>query len=80
MGLLKLYNMSDVAMTIKMVARSKGISVTELLVRCGLGKNFLVNMAGGTSPSLEAIAKIADVLDVSVDYLLGRTNNPEVNK
>jgi hypothetical protein len=51
MELLRLYNMSDVAMTIKMVARSKGISVTELLVRCELGKNYLVNMAGGTSPS-----------------------------
>jgi transcriptional regulator with XRE-family HTH domain len=80
MELLKLYNMSDVAMTIKMVARLKGISVTELLARCELGKNYLVNMAGGTSPSLESIAKIADVLDVSVDYLLGRTNIPEVNK
>jgi transcriptional regulator with XRE-family HTH domain len=29
---------------------------------------------GGYYPHLEAIARIADYLDVSVDYLLGRTN------
>lgn len=27
-----------------------------------------------TSPSLETLVKIADILDISVDYLLGRDN------
>ncbi|WP_325213713.1 helix-turn-helix domain-containing protein [Oscillibacter sp.] len=30
--------------------------------------------------SSEVLAAIADYLDCSVDYLLGRTDNPEVNK
>ena len=33
--------------------------------------------SGKSAPNLEAIAKIADYLDCSVDYLLGRTDNPQ---
>lgn len=28
----------------------------------------------------ERLVKLADFYDVSIDYLLGRTNNPEVNR
>jgi transcriptional regulator with XRE-family HTH domain len=34
----------------------------------------------GTLPNGETLIKIADHLDCSVDYLLGRTDNPEVNR
>ena len=34
----------------------------------------------GTLPNGETLIKIADYLDCSVDYLLGRTDKPEVNK
>ena len=36
--------------------------------------------SGDTCPSLESLVKIADYLDCSIDYLLGRTDNPEVNQ
>ncbi len=52
-----------------------------MLADCGLSVNTLSSMqAGGFYPRLEAIAKIADYLDCSVDYLLGRTDNPDVNR
>ena len=35
---------------------------------------------GEIYPSAENLIKIADYLDVSVDYLLGRTDKPEINK
>ena len=35
---------------------------------------------GEIYPSAENLVKIADYFDVSVDYLLGRTNKTEVNK
>lgn len=31
-------------------------------------------------PKADTLAKIADYLNCSVDYLLGRTDNPEINK
>ncbi|TGY90890.1 XRE family transcriptional regulator [Petralouisia muris] len=31
-------------------------------------------------PTLQNVVKIADCLDCSIDYLLGRTDNPEINK
>lgn len=34
----------------------------------------------GTLPSGEVLKRIADYLDCSVDYLLGRTDNPEAHK
>lgn len=33
--------------------------------------------SGKSAPNLEAISKIADYLNCSVDYLLGRTDNPQ---
>ena len=34
--------------------------------------------SGGSIPKSDTLAKIADYLDVSVDYLLGRVDTPEV--
>jgi len=31
-------------------------------------------------PSAENLVKVADYFDVSIDYLMGRTDNPEVNR
>ncbi len=35
---------------------------------------------GKCLPSAEKLETLADYLDCSVDYLLGRTDNPEVNR
>lgn len=35
---------------------------------------------GERMPSAENLITLADYLDCSVDYLLGRTDNPEVNR
>ena len=34
----------------------------------------------GTLPTIDAYSAMADFFDVSIDYLAGRTDNPEVNK
>lgn len=74
-------NSQELANLIKDVAKSKKIAVGRMLSDCELSINTLSSMqSGGYYPRLEAITKIADYLDVSVDYLLGRTDNPEINK
>lgn len=74
-----MYNSNNVAEKIKTLSASKGITVKRLLVDTGLGKNTMSNFKT-SMPKADNLAKIADYLNVSVDYLLGRTDNPEINK
>ena len=76
-----MYNSQYVAVRIKTLAKIKKITVGKMLSDCDLNKNSLSTMqSGGYLPRTEALAKIADYLDCSVDYLLGRTDNPEINR
>ena len=66
---------------IKELSKNHGISISKLLSDCGLNKNAIFTMqSSGYFPRIEAIIKIADYLDCSVDYLLGRTDNPQSHK
>ena len=75
----KMYNSPFVANKIKAFAKSKHIPLKKVLENAGLGFNTMSNMKT-SMPKADNLAKIADCLDVSVDYLLGRTDNPEINK
>lgn len=75
-----MHNSQNTAKRIKSLAKTKGVSVSKLLTACDLNKNALYTMqTSGYLPRLEAIAKIADYLDCSIDYLVGRTDVPEIN-
>lgn len=70
----------ELANLIKETAKFKHITIGKMLSDCNLSVNTLSSMqSGGYYPRLEAISKIADYLDCSVDYLLGRTDNPNIN-
>lgn len=76
-----MYNSQEVANKIKQTAKSKNITIGKMLLDCELSKNTLSSMqSGGYLPRTETLAKIADYLDCSVDYLLGRTDNPNSHK
>ncbi len=76
MGCIFMNNSQEIANTVKALAKSKKITIGKMLSDCALSVNTLSSMqAGGYYPRLEAIAKIADYLGCSVDYLLGRTDN-----
>lgn len=74
-----LYNSSKVADRIKILAKARSISVKQLLSDVGLGFNTMSNMKI-SMPKADNLARIADYLDCSVDYLLGRIDNPEIQK
>ena len=40
----------------------------------------MYDLKRGQVPSIESVEKIADYLDCSIDYLIGRTDNPDINK
>ena len=71
-------NSQELATTIKELAKMRKVTVGKMLSDCELSVNTLSSMqSGGYFPRLEAINKIADYLNCSVDYLLGRTDSPE---
>jgi len=43
-------------------------------------RNYQRLEANPNNPKIETIQKIADFYNISVDFLLGRTDNPEINK
>ena len=69
-----MYNSAEIAERIKAVAKSKGIPVKKMLEDIGLGNNTMANMRT-SMPKADNLAKIADYLGCSVDYLMGRENN-----
>ena len=72
-----MYLSQNIAERIKLIAKQKNISIKDMLFACELSKNAISSMlSGGSNPKSENLAKIADYLDCSVDYLLGRTDTP----
>ena len=45
----------------------------------GVASSTIAKWKSGTTPNGDTLVQIADYFDVSVDYLLGRTENPQVN-
>lgn len=76
-----MYNAQETAEKIKSLAKAKNVLIRDMLDECELSKNALSSMLSrGSWLQANNLAKIADYLDCSVDYLLGRTDKPEVNK
>lgn len=75
-----MYTTVETVQRIKNLAREKGVKTTEMLSACELSKNALSSMSGrGSWIQANSLAKIADYLECSVDYLLGRTEEPTAN-
>ena len=64
---------------IKELADKRGISLTKLEEDLGYSRNTLYKLKS-QKPNAERISEIADYFNVSTDYLLGRTDNPNVAK
>jgi len=66
---------------IKARSKERGISVAAMLLECSIYKSLIYDLEKrNRTPSAEVLEKIADYLDCSVDYLLDRTDKPEVNR
>lgn len=72
------YVSSDVAERIKQLAKERRISVRQVLINSGMGHNTMANMKTSMLKA-DNLARIADVLNCSMDYLMGRTDNPDIN-
>ena len=75
-----MYNAQTTKERIKELCKRKKIGMEQMLIDLSLGINAirLINDTKGMASF--SLAKIADYLDCSVDYLLGRTDNPNSHK
>ena len=59
---------------IKTLCEKRGISISKLESELGFGNSSIKKWERVSSPSIDKIIKVASYFDVSVDYLLGRTD------
>ncbi len=68
-------------MRLKEIRKAKGISQLKLALGLNTNQNTISRYeTGEREPGLVELVAIADYFDVSVDYLLERTDNPKVNR
>lgn len=75
-----MYVSYKIAERIKDLATNKGLQIKDILEECQLSKNQLSSLYNGNAIKAESLAKIADVLECSLDYLMGRTDIIEINR
>ena len=69
------------AKMIKQVCKEKRLPVSKMLIECGIRKGLIYDLEKRDwTPSVATVEAIADYLDCSIDYLVGRTDNPNAHK
>ena len=71
-----MYNAQLLSTRIRKMVKEKGLLQKEMLSACELNENSLNQISDKKGLSSFSLAKIADYLDCSTDYLLGRVNVP----
>ena len=72
-----MYDAQTTKNRIKQLCKSVGVSEDKLLTDCQLGVNAIRQINDKKGMSSFSLARIADYLNCSVDYLLGRTERPD---
>ncbi len=68
-------------MRLKEIRKAKGISQLKLALDLSTSQNAISRYeTGEREPGITELIKIADYFNVSVDYLLERTDNPNIQK
>lgn len=68
-------------MRLKELRKKKGISQLRLATDLNTTQNTISRYeTGEREPGIDELIKIADYFNVSVDYLIGRTENPKINR
>ena len=66
---------------LKELRKSKNLTQVALQMKTGIEQALLSKFENGMrTPPTEALILLADFYDVSIDYILCRTDTPNVNK
>ena len=68
-------------MRLKQLREARGVSQLKLAMDLGLNQNSISRYeTGEREADYETLLKFADYFGVSLDYLFGRTDKPEINR
>lgn len=66
---------------LKLLRNSKGYTQIALQMKTGIEQSLLSKFENGERiPPTETLLRLADFYNVSIDYILCRTDKPEINK
>ena len=66
---------------LKFLRKSRGYTQISLQMRTGIEQALLSKFENGErTPPTETLVRLAEFYNVSIDYILCRTDKPEVNK
>lgn len=72
-------DLNSFAARLRSARKTAGFNQDELAARVRVSEKTIVNYEGGhTEPAVPLLCALADALDVSADWLLGRTDNPRM--
>ena len=68
-------------MRLRQLRKARGITQLKMAIDLNMSQNTVSRYESGErEPGISELLRIADYFNVSVDYLLERTEKPEVNK
>lgn len=73
-----LYDSIALAENIKIQAKARKIQLKDMFDELELGRNTLSNLRLGKKISADSLARIADYLDCSMDFLMGQIGRAHV--
>lgn len=65
---------------IRQLRKERHLTQVEVAKEVGLSARGYQDLELGAKPRYEALLHIADFYDVSVDWLMGRTDNPHAHR
>ncbi|MBQ8202763.1 MAG: helix-turn-helix transcriptional regulator [Clostridia bacterium] len=66
---------------LKLLRQKKGYTQIALQMKTGIEQSLLSKFENGERiPPTETLIKLADFYNVSIDYILCRTDNPSISK
>lgn len=71
----------DMKNRLKELRKNRGYTQVSVQMQTGIEQALLSKFENGDRiPPTETLIRLADFYDVSIDYILCRTNKPEINK
>ena len=78
---IKMYNAQVCLERICIMQKKKGFRYVSTMLRdADIPVSTIDNIKQGKRPSIDRLMELADYFDCSIDYLVGRTDSPDMNR